>query len=74
MNMPRIDFADLAPELQRKLREQARVQNVKLPRQRKTMQLEQVRQRALRVLGDLSDLTQRERARVLRHALRVNEV
>lgn len=68
---PRIDFSDLAPETQQKLR----AQGVKPPRRRaKPFQIEQVRQRALRVLAEISDLTQAQRDRVLRHALRVNEV
>ena len=62
----KIDAGDLPPELRRKLgiRRQAK----------RSMTMHDVRSYSLRVMAVMADLTQRERARVLRQALKVNDV
>lgn len=61
-----LSLDDLTPETRRKL-------GVKRPR---TSQFSKdaVRQHALRVLAEISNLTQDQRRRVLAHAVRVNDV
>jgi hypothetical protein len=61
-----INVNDLGPEVRRKL-------GVKKTRQTK-FSAERVRGWSLRILGQMAGLTRQQRARVLRHALRVNKV
>lgn len=57
---------DLTPETRKKL-------GVKAPRQQQFSK-DAVRQHALRVLAEISTLTQDQRRRVLEHAAKVNNV
>jgi hypothetical protein len=63
---PAIRAADLPADVRKKL-------GVKLPRQR-SMTIHEVRTHALRMLGVVADLTQSERLRVLKHAVKLNGV
>lgn len=66
----RVDWSQLSPELQAQLRQRG----ASAPRKPRKLTKERERQHALRVLGSLSVLTQAERARVLRYALKVNDI
>lgn len=61
-----LSIDDLPAELRRRL-------NVRRA-PRRTMTADRMRGHALDVLAQLSNLSQRDRARVLRHALKVNAV
>lgn len=65
---PTIKLEDLPPAVRRKLGKVAR------RRRPPAMPLRDVRSYALRVLAVLAHLTEAERARILRHALKVNDV
>lgn len=60
-----IDLADVPLAVRKKL-------GLKQRRTRKAMSLDRVRGAAIRVLAVIHELTPSERARVLKHALRVN--
>lgn len=62
-----IDAGELPPELRKKL-------GVKKPRGERAFTMHMVRSYALRVLYVMADLTPSERTRVLRQALKVNDV
>lgn len=62
-----IDVNDLPPEVRRKL-------GVKRRPAKRTMTMDAVRTAAIRVLHVVADLTPAERGRVLRHALKLNDV
>jgi hypothetical protein len=63
----KIDLRELPPELRDALKR-------KLGKRSRTMTMHEVRSYSLRVLAVMADLQQSQRARILRHALRVNEV
>jgi hypothetical protein len=63
---PAIGVNDLPPEIRKRLGVKRRAV--------RTMDINQVRTLALRVLNVVADLTPGERGRVLRHALKVNDV
>ena len=70
MKRPAVDLEELPPELRARLNG-----NGAAPRKRaRSMSADEVRSHALRVLAAVAGLTQAERARVLRHAAKVNEV
>lgn len=54
--------------------EQRRALNIRTPRRPRSMTMNEVRTAAIRVLGIVAELTPAERARVLRHAAKLNEV
>jgi hypothetical protein len=62
----RLKLDDLPPEARRKL-------GIKRPRQSQFSK-DAVRTHALRVLAEISNLTQDQRRRVLEHAVRVNAI
>lgn len=64
---PTIDVNELPADVRKQL-------NLKKRRVKRPLQMEKVRQCAIKVLAVLTDLTQRERERVLRHALKANDV
>lgn len=65
--MPSLRVEDLTPELRKRL-------GVKRPRGRRGLNMQGVRSLAIRVLAEIADQSQTDRARVLRHALKVNAV
>lgn len=70
----RIDAADIPGDVLAKLGILAPGSKGASGRKRSGMSKDEVRSYALRALAPLASLTQRERARVLHHALKVNEV
>lgn len=69
--MPKLNFDELSPEIQKRLREEHGVRKPRAPRK---MTKEVIRRRALRVLSGISDLSQADRNRVLEFAITLNEV
>jgi len=65
MAKPAVNANELTPELRKKLGIQAR---------KPAFPKEEVRRYALVVLAEIKDLTKDQRAAVLRHATKVNEV
>jgi hypothetical protein len=66
---PTIDLGDLSPELQKQLA----ARGIRKPR-RHEFSKNDVRTAAIRVLAVVADLTPAQRARVLVHASKLNEV
>ena len=66
--MAGINFDDLPPELQASLRQDLGI------RSKRSITMEEVRRNTIAVLYVIRSLTKRERVRVLKHALKVNEV
>lgn len=64
---PAIDARELAPDVRRRL-------GIKVTRGKRSMSLNDVRTHALRVLALIADLTPAERARVLKHAGKLNAI
>lgn len=62
-----VSLSELPPDVRAKL-------GVRKPRARRSMDMNAVRSYSIRVLAVLADLTPTERARILRHALKVNAV
>lgn len=69
---PTLNVEDLPPDVRKRLREQG--VKVTRPRSRRGLNMHGVRSFAIRVLEVMADQTQSDRARVLRHALKVNDV
>lgn len=67
MAKPVAEWADIPPDVRKQL-------GLKRPRAAKSMNMHTVRTYSIRVLHVVADMTQKDRARVLRHALKVNEV
>lgn len=64
---PKIDAADLPPDVRKRL-------GVRRPRRSAALSMDRVRGRAINVLHVISDLSQAERRRVLRQAVRLNDL
>jgi hypothetical protein len=71
MTAGRVDFDDLPPETQKKIR--AGAPKFKRPRET-TFSKNDVRSYAMKAMGVLAPLTPSERARVLKLALEINKV
>ncbi len=64
--MPKLHFKDLPVELQTSIRRDLGI------RSSRSMTMDEVRRNAIAVLYVIKHLTKRERARVLKHAIKVN--
>ncbi|HEY7234547.1 MAG TPA: hypothetical protein VH539_10385 [Gemmatimonadaceae bacterium] len=73
--MPKLDFDELDDDVRAKVAARLGITAPRNgPRRSANMSKDQVRSHALRVLAVVASLSQRERKRVLQHALKVNDV
>ena len=71
MSAPKIDLKDCSPEVRKQLLNAAGECE---PRKARTFTIDRVRSESIKVLAVVANLTPSERKRVLRHALKMNEV